>query len=93
MAEPTNRELLERIIKLEAENAKLTAQLNSFWHGVNLVNDTNLHQFASIWDILWPIAEKVMPGLRKAKDSLNKILPPSDAHPSIDRRPQDYKRS
>jgi hypothetical protein len=91
--EPSNRELLDRIIKLEDENAKLRTQLQNFWHGVNCTLDTNLHQFASIWDALWPVVEKVFPRFRDTQDRVNAILPPSDAHPSIDRRPKEYRRS
>lgn len=90
---PSNMELLERIVALEAENQFLKARLDDFKKGWKAGLDTNLHQFKSIYDLLWPVVEKVFPGFRAMQSKIEAVIPPSQAHPSIDTRPQDYKRS
>ena len=89
----SNMELLERIVALEAENKFLTARLDDFQKGWKASLDTNLHQFKSIYDLLWPVVEKVFPGFRAMQSKIEAVIPPSQAHPSIDTRPKDYRRS
>ena len=96
MSEPpqdlSNMELLERIVALEAENRFLKARLDDFQKGWKASLDTNLHQFKSIYDLLWPVVEKVFPGFRPMQSKVEALIPPNNSHPSIDTRPQDYKR-
>lgn len=89
----SNMELLERIVTLEAENQFLKARLDDLERGWKASLDTNLHQFKSIYDLLWPVVEKVFPGFRAMQSKVEALVPPSGAHPSIDTRPQDYRRS
>ena len=89
----SNMELLERIVALEAENRFLKARLVDFQKAWKASLDTNLHQFKSIYDLLWPVVEKVFPGFRAMQSKVEALIPPNNSHPSIDTRPQDYKRT
>jgi hypothetical protein len=101
--DPSNHELLDRLVKvegklisrimkLETENVRLQAMLDDLTKGWKASLDTNLHQFATIYDLLWPVVEKVFPQFRRMQDKVHEIVPPSAAHPTIDWRPGDYKR-
>lgn len=89
----SNMELLERIVAVEAENRFLKARITDLEKGWKASLDTNLHQFKSIYDLLSPVVDKVFPGFRAMQRKLEAIIPPSHAHPSIDTRPQDHRRS
>lgn len=90
---PSNMELLERIVALEAENRFLKARLHDFQEAWKRSLDAHLHQFKSIYDLLFPVVEKVFPGFRAMQRKVEAIIPPNNSHPSIDTRPKDYRRS
>jgi hypothetical protein len=89
----SSTELLERIVALEADNRFLKARLDDFQKGWKASLDTNLHQFKSIYDLLWPVVEKVFPGFRAMQSKVEALITPNNSHPSIDTRPQDFKRT
>jgi hypothetical protein len=90
--DPTNRELLERIVRLEAENAHLTARCNDLLEAFKSHVDGNVHEFDRIGDLLWAVAHKVFPNLSEMLGKMNAVIPPRYVSPSIDRRPGEYKR-
>lgn len=90
--EPTTQELLERIEKLEADNATLKAQCDDLLEGFMGHVDGNLHEFERMDDLLWAVAHKVFPNLADGLAKMKAVIPPCYVSPSIDRRPQDYKR-
>jgi hypothetical protein len=91
--DPTNMELLERIVALEAENKFLKARIADFQEAWKGSLDSHLHQFKSIYDLLFPVVEKVFPGFRAMQKKVDAIIPPNTSHPSIDTRPKDYRRN
>lgn len=90
--EPTNRELLERIVALEGDNARLRVQCDDLLEGFKSHVDGNVHMFDQISDLLWAVAHKVFPHLGGMLGKMNAVVPPSWANPSVDRRPREYKR-
>lgn len=88
----TNQELLDRIVRLEAENETLKARCDDFLEGFMGHVDGNLHEFERMNDLLWAVAHKVFPNLADMLAKMNAVVPECYVHPSIDRRPRDYKR-
>jgi hypothetical protein len=89
MTDPTNRELLERIVALEAENATLKAHLDDVKEGINVLSRGLTGEIVHINDFLWPVVHKLFPHFGETKNQLDLIVPPSAADPRADRRPHD----
>jgi Zn-dependent oligopeptidase len=83
---PSNKELLERIIKLEAENARLIACVFDLREAQNVLMASIEDSFTHVNDLLWPLVEKAFPQYREMKNRLDAIIPPCFVDPRVDRR-------
>src|SRR5664279_231812 len=90
--DPTNQELLERIVKLEADNAELRARHDDLVKGWKSSVDGTFDMIARIFDLLGPVSEKVFPHLSEMQSTMDAIVPPCYADPTVDTRPREYKR-
>lgn len=84
--DPNDRELLERIVNLEAENSRLRARLDDVQEGLDIFMAATANEFAHVNDLLWPLADKLLPNLREMKSKMEAIVPPVWADPRADRR-------
>src|ERR1700733_5507053 len=80
--------LISRIMKLEAENARLRAQIDDLLKGTDIFRESTRNALAHIYDLLWPVVHKVFPRLSEMQTRMDTVIPPSYADPRADRRRQ-----
>jgi hypothetical protein len=90
--DPTNRELLERIVRLEADNAHLKARCDDLLTAFKSHLDGNVNDFDQLTDLLYPVVAKLFPNFFPMLAKVKEIVPGGYADPTIDTRPQEYKR-
>lgn len=90
--DPSNRELLERIVRLETENAHLKARCDDLLTAFKSHIDGNVSDFARLFDIVYALADKVFPNFLPTLKKISAIVPEGYADPTVDTRPKEYKR-
>jgi hypothetical protein len=90
--DPSTRELLGRIIRLEAQNANLTARCDDLLTAFKSNVDGNLDTFARLYDLIFALVDKVFPNYLPTMKKINAIAPEGYADPVLDTRPHEYKR-
>ena len=89
---PSIQELVQRIIRLEEENATLKATVADLGRAFDDHMDGNSNDFVGLYDLVIPLVNKVFPNFSPMREKIAAIVPDTYANPSIDRRPKDYKR-
>jgi hypothetical protein len=90
--DPTSRELLERIVRLEADNAHLKARCDDLLSAFKSHLDANVNDFSGLYDLIYPVVDKVFPQFLPTLQKIKTIVPEGYADPTLDTRPQEYKR-
>jgi hypothetical protein len=80
---------LNRITKLETENARLKARIADVQEGLSIFMAAAEDSLAHVNDLLWPVVDKVFPQLREMKSRMDAVIPPCFADPRADRRRVD----
>ena len=95
--DPSPNELLERIVqleskflnritKLEAENARLKAQIADVQKALDVFMAGTVSELAFINDALWPVVHKIFPQYTEMKNRMDAVVPPCFADPRADRQ-------
>jgi hypothetical protein len=99
-SDPSNQELLDRLVKLEskllhrlmrleAENARQRAQIDDLLKGSDIFRESTRNALTHIYDLLWPVVHKVFPKFSEMQNHIDAVIPPSYADPRADRRRDD----
>ena len=87
---PHSGELLDRITRLEGENAELQRQLNELRSTVNaeVANTTDhiRYLYQRLEDYLWPLVHRVFPGFRETIAQGEAILKGEPPGPGVERQ-------
>jgi len=84
--EPSNRQLLERIVRLEAENSRLRARVDDVQEGLDIFMAGTVGEVARVNDLLLPVVNKVFPKFSEMKSRMDAIIPPCCTDPRADRQ-------
>lgn len=84
--DPSYQELLERIVKLEAENSRLRARADDVQEGLDIFMAATAGEFANVNDLLWPVVHQVFPKFSEMKNRMDAIVPPCCTDPRADRQ-------
>jgi hypothetical protein len=88
----SSRKLLERIARLESDNAHLKARCDDLLSAFKSHVDGNVSDFSGLYDLIYPLVDKVFPEFLPTLRQIKAIVPGGYADPTVDTRPQEYKR-
>ena len=88
----SSAQLLERIVRLEADNADLKARCDDLLTAFKSHVDGNVSDFSTLYDLIYPVVDKVFPQFLPTLQKIKAIVPGGYADPTVDTRPNEYKR-
>ncbi len=72
--DPSLNELLDRIVRLENQNARLRAKVADLDTAFDGLLKSNLEHFGGIQSLLWPLIYKVFPKFAATQNQIDTIL-------------------
>jgi hypothetical protein len=86
--DPSLNELLDRIVRLENQTAKLRAQVTDLGRAFQTLTKAHGDEIDELHDLVWPVLHKVFPGFAADQKQIAAIIKPKKASPEAKRNPR-----